>query len=105
MRSSRSSGSFSPFGSGLAVVAVLLGALALSGEAFAVTPEDRGRPLLGQWTADCSTGFRLASMPSAWVVAPGQQVSVATRLAVNYEALPEELYAVSVSPEGERSYE
>ncbi len=105
MRSSRSSGSFSPFGSGLAVVAVLLGALALSGEAFAVTPEDRGRPLLGQWTADCSTGFRLASMPSAWVVAPGQQVSVATRLAVNYEALPEELYAVSVSPDGERSYE
>ncbi len=65
-----------------------------------------GRPVppLGTWTGSCGSGFRLSSMPSAWLVSPGEPVRVFTRLAVDFDALPEEAYAVEVAPDGERSH-
>jgi len=43
-------------------------------------------------------------MPSAWRVSPGEPVRIFTRLAVDFDALPEEAYAVEVAPDGEKSH-
>jgi endonuclease I len=43
-------------------------------------------------------------MPSAWVVGPAQPVRIHTRLAVEFDALPEAEYSVTVSPDGEKSH-
>ena len=77
------------------VIPLVPGATLLSGAAFAAPP-------LGKWRDGCSSGFSLASMPSAWAVGPGQPVRIYTRLAVDFDALPEDQYAVEVTADGER---
>ena len=84
--------------------AALLFLLGTTGPAAAAPPAGRARGPLGPWLDGCSAGFRLASMPSAWTVASGQPVKVFTRLAVDFDGLPEDQYTVSVSPDGEKSF-
>jgi len=43
-------------------------------------------------------------MPSAWRGSPGEPVRIFTRLAGDFDPLPEEAYAVEVAPDGERSH-
>lgn len=85
------------------VLALALG-LALPPASAATPSAGRPAPPLGTWTGACGSGFRLSSMPSAWRVAPGEPVRVFTRLAVDFDALPEKAYAVEVAPDGERTH-
>ena len=86
-----------------AALALVLGAALPPAEASAAPASESGRAPLGRWLDGCSPGFHLASMPDAWVVGPGQPVNVFTRLAVDFDSLPEDQYAVSVA-DGEKSH-
>ena len=85
---------------------VVLG-LGLCLPAFAVdlSPAASVAPL-GEWSQDCNSGFLLSAMPSAWSMAPGQGLTVMTRVAIDFEALPEDVYVVSRDDRsGERVYD
>jgi len=87
-----------------ALALVLSSALLSASEASAAPANEGVRAPLGRWLDGCSPGFRLASMPDAWAVGPGEPVTVFTRLAVDFDSLPEDQYAVSVAPDGEKSH-
>jgi endonuclease I len=86
-------------------LALALGLALPSATAAAEPLAGRPVPPLGTWTGSCGSGFRLSSMPSAWHVSPGEPVRVFTRLAVDFDALPEDAYAVEVSADGEKSHQ
>ncbi len=47
-----------------------------------------GSSLLGEWSTDCTPGFRLAAMPSSWAFDPSQgPVTITTRVAIDYQRL------------------
>ena len=85
-------------------LALALGLAFPPATAAAAPPAGQPVPPLGTWTGACGSGFRLSSMPSAWRVSPGEPVRVFTRLAVDFDALPEDAYAVEVSADGEKSH-
>ncbi|MBI5446938.1 MAG: hypothetical protein HY900_37695, partial [Deltaproteobacteria bacterium] len=88
-----------------AALPLALGTALLPAELSAAPPAAQSHPPLGRWIDGCSAGFRLASMPNAWVVDPGQPVKVFTRLAVDFDALPENEYVAEVAPDGEKTHQ
>ncbi len=62
---------------------------------------------LKEWSTVCNPGFRLSAMPNAWSFVPGRQaLVVTTRVAIDFEELPDDVYTVSINrDDGERFFD
>ena len=83
------------------ILAVVL-AIGLTAPAPAGATAGKDGPGLGEWSADCERGFRIAAMPSAWTFNPAHgPLMLITHVAIDYEFLPQDSYEIIGYTEGE----